>query len=366
VQTRRRVGGKGRESMKNFPCTSCGNKVYFENVKCLRCTRALGFHPEMLATVALAPTGLKDAAGADLYRVIGSKGALMRYCANAAYGVCNWLTSSRDPSALCSACALNRTIPNLSEAGAVEAWGDLERAKKRLVYSLKRFGLPLDVTAEGGGKLTFDFVRGALTGHQDGLITIDISEADAVQREMQRQTFGEPYRALLGHLRHESGHFYWQVLVQGGGMVDAYREIFGDERSDYNTALQNHHTNGPQPDWQQHFVSSYASMHPWEDWAETWAHYLHIVAAVDTADSEGFEPKAPGLRLTWPFRKADVYRQFDFQMLMARWIPLSIALNSLSRCMGHDDFYPFVIPGPAYAKLEFVHRVIRQRVTRRK
>jgi len=353
--------------MKNFACTSCGNKVYFENVKCLRCERLLGFHPEMLATVALAPTGLKDTNGSDLFRVIGSKGALVRYCANATYGVCNWLTSSRDPSALCSACALNRTIPNLSEAGALDAWSELEKAKKRLVYSLKRFGLPLDVTSEGGGKLIFDFVRGAVTGHIDGLITIDISEADSVERERQRQQFGEPYRALLGHLRHESGHFYWQVLVDAGGNVDRYRGLFGDERSDYNTALQQHHANGPRFDWQEHFVSSYASVHPWEDWAETWAHYLHIVEAVDTADAEGFEPKGSGLKLgsRWPFRKVDVYRQFDFQMLMERWIPLSISLNSLSRCMGHDDFYPFVTPGPAYAKLEFVHEVIRKRCARR-
>lgn len=349
--------------MKNFACTSCGNKVYFENVKCLRCKSVLGFHPDVLAIVALAPTGLKDEAGSDLYRVVGGKGALMRFCANAGYGVCNWLTSSRDPSALCNACALNRTIPNLSEAGALAAWADLERAKKRLVYSLKRFGLPLDVTAEGGGKLVFDFVRGALTGHNEGVITIDISEADAVQREMQRQQFGEPYRALLGHLRHESGHFYWTVLVQRAGLEESFRALFGDERADYNAALQQHHANGPPPDWEKHFVSAYASMHPWEDWAETWAHYLHMVAAIDTADAEGFEPKASrsALAALWGARKSDVYRQLEFQALMERWIPLSIALNSLSRCMGHDDFYPFVIPAPAYAKLAFVHRVVRRR-----
>lgn len=354
--------------MKNFACTSCGNKVYFENVKCLRCERLLGFHPELLATVALAPTGLQDAAGAELFRVIGSKGALMRYCANASYGVCNWLTSSRAPSALCSACALNRTIPNLSETGALEAWGELEKAKKRLVYSLKRFELPLDLSAEGGGTLAFDFVRGALTGHWAGVITVDISEADAVEREKQRQMFSEPYRALLGHLRHESGHFYWHVLVENAGALDAFRALFGDERADYNTALQTHHANGPPKDWQEHFVSAYASAHPWEDWAETWAHYLHMVSAIDTADAEGFEPKSPrfgtpGLRLPtrWPFRKTEVYRQSDFVTLMDRWIPLSIALNSLSRCMGHDDFYPFVIPAPAYAKLAFVHDAIRAR-----
>lgn len=347
--------------MKNYACSKCGNKVYFENVKCIRCKSPLGFDDERLATVALAPEGAADAQGFELFKVVGGSGALVRYCANAAQGACNWLTTAGEGNGLCTACDLNRTIPNLSEAGGLHAWRELETAKKRLVYSLKRFGLPLDAASQGLGKLTFDFVRDATTGHLDGVITIDISETDAVERERQRQLFGEPYRALLGHLRHESGHFYWQLLIERGGRLDEFRALFGDERDDYGSALNRHHSNGPPSDWGAQYVSSYASMHPWEDWAETWAHYLHIVAAVDTAEAEGMEPRASGLIFgsIWPFRKSDIYRDLDFHALMDRWIPLSTALNSMSRCMGHADFYPFVIPAAGFDKLAFVHEAIR-------
>jgi hypothetical protein len=349
--------------MKNYSCTKCGNKVYFENVRCVRCNSALGFDSVKLATVALAAEGSADAFGFKLFKVVGAKGVgLVRYCANSAQGACNWLTPAEEGNGLCAACDLNRTIPNLNEAGGLNAWRELERAKKRLVYSLKRFGLPVDATNEGAGKLTFDFVRDAMTGHLDGVITIDISEADSVQRERQRQLFGEPYRALLGHLRHESGHFYWHYLVERTGRIEGFRALFGDERADYNEALQRHHAIGPPVDWEKQHVSSYASMHPWEDWAETWAHYLHMVSAVDTAEAEGMEPRASGLIFgsVWPFKKSDIYRELDFQALMDRWIPLSTALNSMSRCMGHEDFYPFVIPTTAYEKLAFVHDVIRK------
>ena len=192
-------------------------------------------------------------------------------------------------------------------------------------------------------------MRNATTGHLDGVITIDVMEADAVERERQRLQFGEPYRSLLGHLRHESGHFYWKVLVAEAGKQDAFRALFGDERKDYGAALARHHAEGPPPDWSANHVSAYASSHPWEDWAETWAHYLHMVSAVDTAEAEGMEPRASGLIFgaAWPFKSYDVYREETFDALIERWIPLSIALNNMSRGMGHDDFYPFVIPAPA-------------------
>lgn len=330
--------------MKNFNCPKCGNKVYFENVRCLKCGEELGFDASTLSMLAVA----KTAGGAG-------------YCANFMHAACNWLSPAGDGNGLCPACDLNRTIPNLSEPGSLDAWQELERAKKRLVYSILRFGLPLEAADEGQGKLTFDFVRHALTGHLDGVITIDVLEADAVERERQRQLFGEPYRALLGHLRHETGHFYWKVLVEAGGRIDDFRALFGDERTDYAEALQTHYAQGRRSDWDRHFVSPYAAAHPWEDWAETWAHYIHIVDALDTADAEGMEPRSTGMSLgtIWPFKRTDTYGEEAFGTLMNRWIPLSIALNSLSRCMGHTDFYPFVIPGPAYAKLNFVHDAIR-------
>lgn len=351
--------------MKNYACSKCGNKVYFENVQCVKCSSELGFDPDRLAVLTLEPVA--DLAGN--YRPIGYEGRDLRYCANAAHAACNWLTpagANPDGSAdgFCRACDLNRTIPDLSLNGNLTAWQELERAKKRLVYDLLRFGLPLDLTASGGERLTFDFMLNAMTGHLDGVITINVLEADAVERERQRQQFGEPYRSLLGHLRHESGHFYWNVLIASANRHEAFRALFGDERADYGTALARHHAEGPHPDWALRHVSAYASSHPWEDWAETWAHYLHMVSAVDTAQAEGMEPRASGLLFgaAWPFKAYDVFREESFDSLMERWIPLTIALNNMSRGMGHNDFYPFVIPPAAYDKLAFVHQSIRDYV----
>ncbi len=295
---------------------------------------------------------------------MGNDGASLRYCANAIHAACNWLTPINESDGFCLACDLNRTIPDLSVAGNLDAWQELERAKKRLVYDLLRFGLPLETRNAGGDSLAFDFLLNATTGHLDGVITIDVTEANAVERERQRQQFGEPYRSLLGHLRHESGHFYWNVLVAETGKQDAFRTLFGDERMDYGTALARHHAEGPPPDWSTSHVSAYASAHPWEDWAETWAHYLHMVSAVDTAQAEGMEPRASGLIFgaAWPFKSYDIHREETFDALIERWIPLSIALNNMSRGMGHNDFYPFVIPAPALEKLAFVHHAIRDYV----
>lgn len=347
--------------MKNHTCSKCGSKIYFENVQCLKCGAALGFDASRLAMAALEPDADLDAA----FRPIGLDSGPVRYCTNAAHAACNWLTPAGNDDGFCIACGLNRTIPDLSFAGNLEAWQELERAKKRLVYDLLRFGLPLDTRDAGGERLTFDFLLNATTGHLDGVITIDVTEANAVERERQRQLFGEPYRSLLGHLRHESGHFYWNVLIAATGRQEEFRALFGDERMDYGAALARHHAEGPPPDWPEHFVSAYASAHPWEDWAETWAHLLHIVSAVDTAQAEGMEPRASGLIFgaAWPFKIYDTHREETFDALMDRWIPLSIALNNMSRGMGHDDFYPFVIPAAARDKLAFVHRAVQDYVT---
>jgi hypothetical protein len=346
--------------MKKHVCSKCDNKVYFENIQCLRCGADLGFDPARLTMATLEPTG--ESAG--VYLAVGHEGGPVTYCTNAAHAACNWVTAADSGDGFCVACQLNRTIPDLSIPGNLEAWQELERAKKRLVYDLLRFGLPLDTRATGGEQLTFDFLLNATTGHVDGVITIDVTEANAVERERQRQLFGEPYRSLLGHLRHESGHFYWNVLVAATDRHEEFRARFGDERIDYGKALARHHAEGPPPDWPQRHVSAYASAHPWEDWAETWAHYLHMVSSVDTAQAEGMEPRASGLIFgaAWPFKPYDVHPEETFDALMERWIPLSIALNNMSRGMGHNDFYPFVIPAPALDKLAFVHSAIRDYV----
>jgi len=345
--------------MHNFECTNCGGKIFFANDFCLNCELKTGFDPELIAMVSL-----RQVPGTDDYQVVqdGKNGPPRRLCANAPHGACNWLADARSAEGLCSACELNDMIPDLAVPENLTAWQDLERAKKRLIYSLLRFGLPVDATQLGKGRLTFNFVRGKMTGHLNGVITINIMEADSVERERRRQYFDEPYRSLLGHLRHESGHFYWNVLVEDTNHIDEFRSLFGDERTDYSASLARHHDRGPPAGWENQFVSAYASAHPWEDWAETWAHYIHMVDAVETAQAEGIEPRAAGILFgfKWPFKKYDTYRADSFQSLKEHWIPLTIALNRLNRSMGHDDFYAFATPADAYRKIAFIHRVVRE------
>lgn len=346
--------------MRQFTCGKCANRVFFENSTCLECSSPLGFDAGAAVIATLAPVS-----NGQGFRVFGQRGGPVRqYCANSQHGVCNWLTGD-DPTALCRGCALNRTIPNLTEPGSLQAWRDLELAKKRLLYSLLRFALPFDTPDIANGALTFDFVRNASTGHLNGVVTIDITEADAVERQRQRQQFQEPYRSLLGHLRHECGHYYWPTLVSAR-QLGQFRKLFGDEREDYGAALSRHHAEGPRADWQTQFVSAYASAHPSEDWAETWAHYLHLVDALDTAEAVGLEPRAAGIAwgAIWPFRRSDPYNEERFETLVERWLPLTLAMNSLNRSMGHEDFYPFVLPPPAVEKLRFVHRAVHDHVNR--
>ena len=340
--------------MKLLRCSNCQSRVYFDNSLCVACGHAIAFDPLGMAMIALEPEngGL---------RRIEANGGTAHVCTNSSHGACNWLVSHPEADSFCVACALNRTIPNLSDPRALPAWQHLEAAKKRLIYSLLRLGLPLSGGAPGEPPLTFDFMTNVKTGHQDGVITIDLSEADPVERERRRNMFAEPYRTLLGHLRHESGHYYCFRLVRGTDRIEAFRALFGDERQDYMSALQRHHSSGAPADWQLNNVSAYASCHPWEDWAETWAHYLHIVDAVETAEMEGMEPRAAGLVFgsVWPFKSQDAYRTESFESLMDRWGPLSLSLNGLSRSMGHVDYYPFVISPVAHKKLAFVHGAIR-------
>ena len=246
----------------------------------------------------------------------------------------------------------------------------LDLAKHYLVYGLLRLGLPVVSKAEDDARgLAFDFLADpdspeqagspVTTGHAEGLITINIAEADDAERERRRQGMAEPYRSLLGHFRHESGHYYWERLIREGRWLKAFRSCFGDERRDYQTCLQAHYADGPPPDWQERFVSAYASAHPWEDWAETWTHYLHIVDTLETAQAFGLRlsPAAgsdPSLAAVADF---DPYQEKSFESLIATWLPLTYAVNSLNRSMGQPDLYPFVIAPPVIAKLRFVHEL---------
>ena len=350
--------------MKLFTCAGCDNPVYFENVSCTRCGAVLGFVPEDMTLASFEPSGDGN------WRRIDDGGAY-RMCTNyAEHAACNWMLPGDDDEAFCTACRLNRTIPDLSVERNRALWQTLEVAKRRLVYSLLRLGLTVAPRSRDPSGLEFDFLadtpetfseRGrVLTGHGEGLITLNIAEADPAERERMRDQMDEPYRTVLGHFRHESGHFYWDLLVRGGAWLEEFREHFGDETIDYGQALENHYANGPPPDWRERFVSAYASTHPWEDWAETWAHYLHIVDTLETAHAFGLRirPRVDTDADRTVRHDSDAYTQSDTVSLIDDWLPLTFALNSLNRSMGHEDAYPFVLTPAAIEKLGFVHRVV--------
>lgn len=352
--------------MKLFECQSCGLPVYFENVVCERCGSALGFRPESAELSALAPLEV------GLWRALDGSQQPVRFCANADRGVCNWLIPAAAADELCVSCSLNQTIPDLTIERNLELWRRLELGKHRLVYSLLRLDLPLGArAADGKPGLAFDFLadgqsgQPVLTGHADGLITINIAEADDAEREARRTAMNEPYRTLVGHFRHEVGHHYWNLMVRDGGLLEECRALFGDERADYGESLQRHYADGAPPDWQARHVSAYASAHPWEDFAETWAHYLHIVDTLETAQAFGMRVR-PGLggdeRAMSAAVDFDPYANGPFERIVDAWLPLTYAVNSLNRSMGQPDLYPFLLGPLAIEKLRFIHAMVHGRV----
>jgi len=339
--------------MKIYTCSNCGNPLYFENNQCLACGRSVGFDPGSLAMHTL------------------TEGGTYRYCKNAEYGVCNWLVGGGDT--YCVACALNRTIPALGSEDNRRRWRSLEVAKHRLVYSLLRLNLPFSsggtpgrASVEGAEPLAFDFMADGsagmkvMTGHDNGIITINIEEADEAARVQHKLDLGERYRTLLGHFRHEVGHFYWDVLVRDQPSLEGFRRLFGDERKDYSTALQTYYSNGAPADWMQHFISPYATAHPWEDWAETWAHYLHLMDTLETAWAFGIRINPAELDEDTGIKASIIQDPFGmkkFDRIIRSWLPLCFAVNSLNRSMGHADFYPFVLSAEVVEKLRFIHEL---------
>lgn len=344
--------------MRVFSCGHCGQNVYFENVVCKNCGTALGFDPQKRVMRNLYPEG----SGKLSTRGTGAPKA---YCANYSNLVCNWLVPITSNSELCTSCGLNHTIPDLSVPGNVEKWFEVEKAKRRLLYTLLKLNLPVTQPPESTNPppLSFDILANAMTGHDNGRITLNVAEADPATRERVRTQMDEPYRTLLGHFRHESGHYYWLVLVAGTRELDRYRKLFGDEREDYGQALAAYHANGPKPEWEENYISAYATAHPWEDWAESWAHYLHMVDALETANDYALEARMPNERWStkvW-FGSADPASAGSARRLIDRWVPLALAMNSLNRSMGLNDFYPFVVSPAAATKLEFIHRLVKSK-----
>jgi len=328
--------------MKSFEC-ACGARVFFENVSCLTCGKELGFIPELQTLSAIEP-GSNGA-----YSAYANPQHFYKKCDNyAVHNACNWLVPAASEGNFCRACQLSRVIPSLSSEENRVKWVRLEAAKRRLVYTIDQLALPLTskfADAEHG--LAFDFKAATggdivLTGHEDGIVTLALSEADPVVREKTRVAMREPYRSLLGHFRHESGHYYFNVLLQSEQQLAAFRELFGDERQDYSLALEKHYSSEKGSEVPDDFVSHYATAHPWEDWAETWAHYLHMVDTLETAQSFGVIGRVPA----------------GFDKMLEAWLELTVILNSLNRSMGLADAYPFQIGTGVRRKLAFVHKAI--------
>ena len=355
--------------MRTFRCDNCGHPLFFENVQCLKCGSALAFLPDRLALCAIETVpGEEGLWRRKTRRRRAGETQHYRLCRNHIdHQACNFAVPSTDPNPLCVSCRQTRMLPDLSLPENHERWYRIEVAKRRLFYTLAKLGLT-SVNPPGGQRdgAVFQFLadlpgQQVMTGHCEGVITLNIAEADDTERVRRRVALHEPYRTLLGHLRHESGHYYWDRLIRGTTRLEEFRKIFGDESADYAQALDTYYAGGGAPDdWQDHYVSAYATAHPWEDWAETWAHYLHMVDLLETASSYSTRLVVPGNdsdeieEVTNPFDAA----AGDFDQLVDQWIPLTLLLNSLNRSLGQDDAYPFALANKALDKLRFVHNVI--------
>lgn len=370
----------------------CGCPVFFRNSECLACGTPLGYDPEQARLLPLMPgaapaswviwpTGPAALSGQTGDGVLPPPALAYTRCANLQTpAACNWLLplhgppdEAGDAALLCRACRLNRTIPDLNDPEHPDngvLWGRVELAKRRLVSALLALGLPVAsrMTEDTERGMMFDFLRSpdngppVMTGHDTGLITLDLQEADDAVREAVRETMHEPYRTLLGHFRHEVGHYYWDRLVCGTQWMEGFRQLFGDENQDYLASLRLNYEQGPPDQWWLHYVSAYASAHPWEDWAECWAHYLHMRDTIDTALSFGLPTESAQLEFT-PFTLDALYQPDHpearhFLDFLNDWTRLTTMLNEMSRSMGQPDFYPFVLPREVVAKLHFIHLLV--------
>jgi hypothetical protein len=321
--------------VKSFQCAVCASPLFFENSVCVSCGTSLGFSRAEREIVPVDERG----------RYVDAADLVWWVCANLDLSGCTWLAPLEGGA--CFACSLTRTRPNDSDLVGLTEYKPAEEAKRHLIVELDSLGLPVISKFEDPENgLAFDLLSSVaekvVIGHENGVITLDLAESDDAHREQVRAQLDEPYRTMLGHFRHEVGHYYEWQLVRSPATRARYRELFGDETIDYQVEIDRHYTHGPPAGWETSFLSTYATMHPFEDFAETWAHYLHISDTIETAAQQGLLSLAPASSTTFRDRVTGV------------WIPLAIGLNQINRSMGKDDLYPFVIPTPVLEKMAFV------------
>jgi hypothetical protein len=329
--------------MRRFSCPVCGAEVSFVSSECDNCGTALGFFPadgELRKLQSMHTVGYNTPATGD---------AVWWRCLNFAWG-CNWVVEADTGTVWCESCRLTRGRPDDSSIDAVLAWSTTEQAKRRLIFQLWTVGLPIGLpTSQTGEGVVFDLVylpdSEGVTGHRPGVVTIDLREVDDRFREAARLYFGEPDRTVLGHLRHEIGHHYFFSLVERLGAIDEFRSLFGDDRIDYRLALERHYQNMGRPVPDTH-ISSYATAHPSEDWAETFAHYLLLRDGLETVDAFGFDR---------PSAHVDT-----LSSMLRRWHRVTGAVNEINLGLGHPRPYPFVITPMVETKLDFVHRQVQR------
>ncbi len=361
--------------MRLHHCSHCGHPVYFENTICNHCGSALGLVTDSLQMLAFGPQqsdGLwpplmarPGAAGADS-ALNGLTTPHWRPCVRRITAdLCNWMVPASSAGPRCLACELTDPASAITlAASAQRAKAELE--KRRLLYTLFTLRLPLrpKAYADDLHGLAFRWLapgdaQTALTAHANGLVSLNLQEVDDVHRESARVQFGESQRTVLGHLRHEVSHHLYQRFVSGTRFMEPFRLHFGDERQDYAQALQRYYANGPISNWRDWTISAYAGSHPWEDWAETCAHYLLIIDAVETAAAWGLRlhPTLRGAEPATP-QMPQVGRSMQ-ALLFDDWMPVARFLNAMSRSIGISDSYPYSVPQPLLGKLRFVHEVMQ-------
>ena len=333
-------------------CPHCESFAFLDWSACGNCGVELGYRYQTLSFLEVHPGGTE--AGEDVWRT----------CSNRDWG-CNWLVADSEESGRCFSCRLSRRLPERDDTIAWEKLRETGIAKRRLLVQLAELQLPVTPYYEKEGGLGFDLLSSlsgerVTIGHANGIITLDLAETLDAYRESLRVRLGEPYRTMLGHFRHEIGHYYQWVLVTTDDQWASCRALFGDERASYQEAIQRHYREGAPTDWAASFISEYATMHPWEDFAETFAHYLHITGTLATAAAAGVilsVDRVQGIINHDVVPEGD-YSTLGIDRMLDDWHWLSLMFNRVNRSMGQGDLYPFTLTEPVIAKLRFVHELV--------